>query len=311
MSDYRYYGPAMKAFADWSRTRDWLESNARLVKEVMGRIRSEGPLGSADFAAPDGRKRGPWWDWKPAKRALETLFSMGELMIAERRNFQRLYDLAERVLPADANTEEPSREELAAFVVRRALSSMGVGSADGIRWGRAGDRDAIVDALNAAVASGEVTPVNITGLDGGPHYAWTEALETVRPRRRRRGQLHVLSPFDNLVMDRRRLRELFDFECKLECYLPAAKRRYGYFCLPILWGDRFIGRMDAKAERKQRTLTIKKLMFEPRFDEFDPVLPALAEKLRVFAAFNECDAIVVEAAQPRRSRRSLQRQLDG
>jgi uncharacterized protein YcaQ len=311
MSDYRYYLPAMKAVADSERTREWLESNARLAGEVRGRICSEGPLASADFAAPDGRKRGPWWDWKPAKRALELLFSMGELMIAGRRNFQRLYDLAERVLPPDANTEAPGRDELARFVVRRAVSSMGVVPPEGVRWGRAGDRDAVAEALGEAIASGEVTPVKITGLDGGPHYAWSDALRSVRRRRPRQPRLHILSPFDNLVMDRRRLRELFAFECKLECYVPAAKRKYGYFCLPILWGDRFIGRLDPKAERREKTLRLKRVMFEPDSSELEGVLPALAEKLRAFAAFNECDAVVIEDARPRSMRRRLQRELDG
>jgi uncharacterized protein YcaQ len=310
MSDYRYYVPAMRGFADSPRTREWLASNARLVKEVIRRIRREGPLASADFPAPEGQKRGPWWDWKPEKQALETLFSMGELMISARRNFQRLYDLAERVLPARVSTEEPSREEMARFVVRRALTSTGAAPAGGISWGRASDRIAIAEALAAYVASGEVTPVTVSGADGGPHYAWSEALQRAPARRRRRRPL-ILSPFDSLVTDRRRLRDLFDFDCRLECYLPAAKRRYGYFCLPILWGDRFIGRLDPKAERKQGVLRVKKLMFEPGFADFEPLLPALAEELRSFAAFNECEAVVIEETQPRKVRRPLQRELGG
>ncbi len=309
IQDYRYYLPSMKAFADWQRTRHWLESNARLVKEVRNRIRREGQLASADFSAPEGAKRGPWWDWKPAKRALETLFSMGELMIAERRNFQRVYDLAERVLPADTNTGEPSREELARFAARRAAASLGLASRDDVRWASIGDRAAVSEALDEMVASGELTPVTVAGLDGGPHYAWTEALQSVRGRRPRRG-LQILSPFDNLVMNRHRLRALFGFDCKLECYFPAAKRTYGYFCLPILWGDRFIGRLDPKADRKQKALLVRKLLFEPGFRDFEPVLPALAEKLRAFAAFNECDSLVIEECAPRKVRRPLQQELE-
>jgi uncharacterized protein YcaQ len=104
MRDYRYYAGRMRSFASSDRARQFLADHAKLVREVLRRIRAEGALASADFAAPDGRKRGPWWDWKPAKAALETLFSMGELMVSRRRNFQRVYDLTERVLPAGIET---------------------------------------------------------------------------------------------------------------------------------------------------------------------------------------------------------------
>ena len=309
MRDYRYYLPTMRGIANSPGTRAWLADHAGLVDDVVKRIRREGPLASADFAAPEGRTRGPWWDWKPAKQVLERLFSMGELMIAERRNFQRVYDLTERVLPPDADTKQPSEDERARFLVRRALSSKGIASAEQMGWGRMGDRAAAATALEEMVESGEVTPVEITGLDGGPHYAWTETLQAVSGRTRGRKHLHILSPFDSLVIDRRRLRTLFDFDCKLECYFPEAKRRYGYFCLPILWGDRFVGRLDPKADRKQKTLLVRKAMFEPDFTDYEPLLPALAEKLRAFAAFNECERVVVEETDPRKLRAPLTRAL--
>jgi uncharacterized protein YcaQ len=309
MRDYRYYLPTMRGIASSSRTRAWLADHTNLVDEVVKRIRREGPLTSADFAAPEGRKRGSWWDWKPAKQVLERLFSMGELMIAERRNFQRVYDLTERVLPSDADTEEPSAEERARFVVERALGSRGVASMDEMRWAWMADRAAVSAALADMLESGDVTAVEIRGRDVGPHYAWTETLEGAAARTRGQKHLHILSPFDSLVIDRRRLRKLFDFDCKLECYFPEAKRRYGYFCLPILWGDRFVGRLDPKADRKQKTLLVRKAMFEPDFTDYDPLLPALAEKLRAFAAFNECDRVVVERTEPRKLRAPLTREL--
>ena len=304
--DYRYCLPRMQAYADSRRTRRFLRDNARLVRHVRSRIRQEGPLGSADFAAPPGRKRGSWWDWKPAKQALETLFNVGELMVAERRNFQRMYDLSERVLPPGVDTAEPAGDELARFRARRLLAGEGVSA---VRGWRLRSREAIARAIEELVAAGEAAAVRVEGLDGGPYYALTGVLDAAAKRRSARKRLHILSPFDNLVIWRHRVRKLFDFDCKLECYLPAARRRWGYFCLPILWGEEFIGRLDPKADRGRRTLTVRKLIFEPTFRDYDGVLPPLAEKLRAFAAFNECERVVVEQTRPRKLKGPLTRAL--
>jgi uncharacterized protein YcaQ len=318
MSDYRYYVSAMRAFAARRRTRDWLAGNRKLVREVLRRIRREGPLGSSDFEAPDGRKRGPWWDWKPAKRALETLFSMGELMVAERRNFQRMYDLTERVLPPGVATTPPGPDEVARFAVRRALAAQGVASRGEIRWAR-DDAKRIDRALEVLVAEGEVVRVEVRGLDGSgragsedtgeAHFALAKALRSSSRSRAAPSALHILSPFDNMVMDRRRLARLFGFECKLECYFPAAKRKHGYFCLPLLWGEEFVGRIDPKAERAERRLRVKRLAFEPGFRGTAEVLPALAAKLAEFAAFNGCERVVVDETRPRKVRAHMRREL--
>jgi len=308
MSDYRFYIPRMRSFADSGWTRHWLESNKKLVRQVRDRLRKEGPLGSSDFEAPSG-KRGSWWDWKPAKQALEALFSIGEVMVTERRKFQRIYDLAERVLPSDVETEEPDSDELALFTVRRALSALGVASAGEIGWGRRVSVP-LPAALRALTESGEVTAVELKGLDAEEHYVLTADLERVSKRRRGRKRVHLLSPFDNLTIRRNRLRALFDFSYSLECYHPAAKRRYGYFCLPILWGDQFIGRLDPKADRKQRTFLARKVMFEPSFKDYDAVLPTLSRKLQEFAAFNGCDQVVIEKTVPAKVRAALKRELE-
>ncbi len=310
IDDYRYYRPRMRAYADSARVREWLNASGKLAEHVLDRIRREGPLTSADFSAPEGRKRGSWWDWKPAKQALETLFSMGELMVSERRNFQRVYDLTERVLPASVRTGMPSSEEVAHFAVQRAVSSRGVVSVDQLRWGWLSDSTALRGAVESFVSSGEITPVRVPGLELQPQYAWTEALEAALKTRRRLREVRILSPFDSLVIDRRRLRALFDFDCKLECYFPAPKRRYGYFCLPLLWGDRFVGRLDPKADRKRKALLLRSVLFEPGFGQSERLLPRLAAALRSFAAFNGCEQIVVQKARPAAVRRSLQRLVD-
>lgn len=313
MCDYRYYLPRMRAFAERARTHEWLEENGQLTQEVLGRIRTEGPLGSADFKAPPDFERGSWWSWKPAKRALETLFSMGELMITERRNFQRIYDLRERVLPAGTDTAEPDADEMGRFLVQRGLASQGIASADGsgngIVRGMGRWRKVISTGMKDLSDSGEVMSVGVAGADGRTYYVLAEVLERMADRPQHPKPLHILSPFDNLVISRRRLKELFDFDYSLECYTPAAKRRYGYFCLPILWGEQFVGRLDSKADRKSATLILRRLMLEPDVNHTEELLPVLAERLWAFAAFNGCERITVEQTDPDNLRGALERQL--
>ena len=173
------------------------------------------------------------------------------------------------------------------------------------RW-----RKPISGAIEELSDSGEVTSVEVEGLDGEPYYVLTRVLETAPDRSQSPVPLHILSPFDNLVISRGRLRKLFDFEYSLECYLPATKRRYGYFSLPILWGEQFVGRLDSKADRKSRTFIVRRLTLEPDVDSTDDLLPVLAERVRRFAAFNGCEGIIVERTEPHTVRAALERELD-
>jgi uncharacterized protein YcaQ len=304
MSDYRFYTPRMRAVAASGHSWFYNEEAKKVTRHVLERVRSEGPLASADFKAPDDRRRGSWWDWKPAKRALEMLFDVGQLMVTERRKFQRVYDLTERVLPPDVDQTPPANDEMSRFIIRRALAARGIAREGELRWAR---RPADAHALRELTDAGEVVPVEIQGLDDGTYYGLAASVEA--PGRRTRKPLHILSPFNGLVMGRGRAWSLFGFQSKLECYLPEAKRRYGYFCLPILWGTEFVGRLDPKAERKNGVLRIKKLMFEPDFRDFDRLLPAFAAKLQAFAAFNGCEDIILDAVEPRRIKRTLQGRL--
>jgi uncharacterized protein YcaQ len=240
MSDYRFYLPRMRRFATgegrWARSVR--ARHGHLLKPLRERIRQEGPLTSADFKPPPGKRRGSWWDWKPAKNALELLFWRGDLMISERRNFARVYDLTERVLPDDVDTREPDEAELGRFLVRRALSAYGIARereiADHLH---AAGKDVIARALRALVEAGEVTPVRVEGDADTAYYALCEQVERQARLRRKAPQLFILSPFDNLVIQRDRVARLFGFDYTLECYLPATRRRYGYFTLPILWNE--------------------------------------------------------------------------
>jgi uncharacterized protein YcaQ len=157
--------------------------------------------------------------------------------------------------------------------------------------------------------SGEVVSIEVAGVDGRTYYALSEVLEETSEQPQCPKSLQILSPFDHLVIFRRRLKELFDFDYRLECYTPAARRKYGYFSLPILWGEQFVGRMDSKADRRSATFIVRQLTFEPGVDAFDDLLPILAERLRAFAAFNGCEGFVVEGTEPPKARAPLEREL--
>lgn len=308
MAHYRYYLHKMRAAARRERTQRWLVENEEVVAEVRRRIWAEGPLGSADFAAPEGFRRGNWWSWKPAKRALETLFASGELMVSARRGFNRLYDLAERVIPPDVDATEPDRIERGRFAVRRALRTMGVATPKEIAWGLT-DVPTVDAALSELVGGGEVIAVSLEGLKDGTHYALAEALDGLGALPDVEPRLRILSPFDNLVIRRRWLKRSFWFDFALECYLPAAKRVYGYYCLPLLWGDAFVGRLDAKADRKAGALIARGVFCEPDAPIGQGLLSALAHALHAFAAFNGCTEVVVERVAPASAVEALRREV--
>jgi len=303
MCDYRFSLPRMKRMVRGERHQKWKAENKKTMDEVLARIRAEGPLGSSDFKT-DG-KRGPWWDWKPGKAALEGRFDVGELMVSERRGFQRIFDLTERVLPDGVDTTEPDEDELG-FLVRRTLGMLGLAPRGELRWGHKRKVDFVQRALIDLVDAGEVQSVEIDGFDE-PFYVLSEHLNS-RPRRRK-PQVHILSPFDNLTIRRQWMKALFDFEYTLECYLPPPKRTYGYFCLPVLWGTEFIGRLDAKADRKSGTFIVRNFAFERAVEKDDALLSALSDKLRAFAAFDGCDHFVVEKTVPAKMKAPLTKVL--
>lgn len=303
MADYRYYRGRMRWHASGDGGADWLRENRTVVEHVRKRIETEGPLLAADFQDGQGR-RGPWWDWKPAKAALEALFDAGELMIAERRGFQRVYDLAERVLPPGLDTTEPAVDERARWAVHRTLDNLGVADEAQMRiWNR--DRDETHTAVEQLLETGQIEPVELRGDGGDSLYARPADLQaTARGRASRR--VHLLSPFDNLVIRRPWLRRIFDFDYTIECYVPGPKRRYGYFCLPVLFGDRLVGRLDPKADRRERVFIVRCLELEPEVNMETLLLP-LAVSIWRLARFSGCDEVRVETVRPGKVRAPLRR----
>ena len=312
MSDFRYFLPRMRNFnnpsSPWAKHQ--MEKCADILDPVLERIKNEGQLSSKDFANT-GKKGGTWWDWKPAKVALELLFWRGDLMITERRNFQKVYDLTERVLPEGLKLTMPTQNELGHFFIRSALSAMGVATEkeihkfmqpDSARDSdiRAVNRDVVLKSLFELVETKEVSPVKLEKNENETYYALSKIVNNFSDSNDNQPQIFLLSPFDNLIIQRKRVKKYFGFDYTLECYVPAQKRKYGYFVLPILWGDSFVGRIDPKADRKKRTFIIRNLLFKSQFDSFERLLPGFVEKLVELAIFNGCEQIVFEKIYPKK-----------
>jgi uncharacterized protein YcaQ len=312
MIDFRYYIPMKKSFfnPDKGWAKMMYEKCHKYVEPILERIREEGPLSSKDFEATSDHRRGPWWNWKPAKAALEILFWRGELMITERRKFQKIYDLTERVLPGKVDTSEPTGDELGRFLVRRALNSYAVARENEIRQHiQIGDREMITGALKKMLEAGEIKKIDIEGNEAD-FFALSENLESLSKHRRSKPQIMILSPFDNMIIQRDRLKWLFDFEYALECFLPAAKRTYGYFVHPILYGEQIIGRVDPKAERKSRTLIINNIYLETIPSDADRCFDSLAENLSQMAQFNKCEKIQIKKSTPAKFKKELQKRIN-
>ncbi|WP_346838579.1 crosslink repair DNA glycosylase YcaQ family protein [Microbulbifer sp. SAOS-129_SWC] len=249
MDHYRYARVRMERIREGQK--HWFEKNAKLCRYVLDRVRAEGALKASDFV----RAKGGWWEWSDEKKALEQLFHEGELMVSHREGFQKVFDLPERLLPAGIQTATASDSEYGAHLVRTFLGCHGVGRREEIAYLRRGDKVLVDSAVERMLKSGEL-------LADGAELLLAEDAAREPPRAPRRVQL--LSPFDPLVLQRKRLKRLFEFDYQLECYLPAHKRRYGYFCLPILYGERFVGVVDLKAERAAGQLRIAALHWQDR-----------------------------------------------
>ena len=301
MKDYRFYLPKMihhrGVKSGWINRR--YQQSKHLLDPIMDRIKAEGPLGAADFDHSRKRKSNGWWDWKPAKTALEILFWRGDLMVSHRIQFKRMYDLTERVLPLSISTEYPDDSELGRFFIRRALQTHGIISErEMMQHIPLIDKSVITHSLKEMQVNSEVLAATIQGIENIVYYVDAKALEHLLSLKKPASRLSILSPFDNLIIQRDRLKRLFDFDYSLECYLPAIKRRYGYFVTPLLWNDKIVGRMDAKADRGNKILIIKNLQLEAEFKITEAFTSDFKKALTGFSIFNRCDQIRSEWVLP-------------
>jgi len=297
MRDYRFAQVRMRDMREgksrWVRSTD-----TRLMRRVLKRITTEGPLRSRDFESRKKSSRG-WWDWKPTKHALEQLFMQGDLMVTNRQGFQKRYDLRERILPDTVDTRFPSTDEYAEYLVDTQIRSMGASPESAFTYLLTGRplRAAVSEILAARVRSNALVTREVAGqrwyvdptLLSGALIPNTSEPTPNRPAER----ACLLSPFDNLIIQRDRIKALFDFDYVLECYVPDAKRKFGYFTLPILLGDHFVGRMDCKAHRKTRLFEVKRLFWEADASPAEAFI-AIADELLAFARFNGCRRVQID-----------------
>ena len=287
--DFRYwhhrfvrYRAAMDKRPYWKKR---LQGRKNVLAEVRDRLVREGPLRSADFE--NDTRRGSWWDWKPQKAALEYLWRIGEVTVSARQKFQKLYDLTERVFPEPLAEPRPDDVEHVDWACAGAMDRLVVANAREIReFYQVLTPAEVKEWLARSVANGELVPVRLEAADDSkpkPGFA--------RPDWERRAKrfpdactrTRVLSPFDPAIRERDRTSRVFGFDYRFEAFVPAPKRKYGYFVLPILEGDRLVGRVDPKLHRDRGELVVRGPWWEQGVRPTAKRRKALAAALDVYA----------------------------
>ena len=278
MTDLPLLLPEMRRRPESAQAREWLAANDVFRREVMARLRAEGPLRASDIpdAAQVPWRSSGWTNNRNSLQLLEMLVLCGDVAISSRDSSGRLFDIADRVYPSDVpmlGDEDAARER-----AERRLASLGIARAKGIAQP--------LEPIDVGALGEEAV---VDGTDG----AWRVdadalgALDDFTPR------TALLSPFDRLVFDRRRLEDIFGYEYLLEMYKPAAKRRWGYFALPILHGDRFVGKLDAKSDRKAGVLRVHAVHEDEPFT--DEIRRAVDAEIQDLARWLGLDVVGVPA----------------
>ncbi len=293
--DYQYAFLHMQLLCQ--KSRHWYQVDPELRAAVLERIKQEGPLYARDFETPKGSVG--MWNWKPAKRALHELFMEGAVAVRSRDGFQRLYDLPEKVIPepyhTSAHTQTPTLSEYIWHLCQQKIQAHGVVNIAEIRYQMPLKAADIESVLKQKTDQGQILQVKVEG-SSGLYYSQSEIIASIPTRVV--PQIHFLSPFDNAVIQRKRLSQLFNFNYQTEIYYAIDKRKYGYFSLPILYGTEFIGRMDPKSHRKQKQLEIKNLQLEPKVKITDRLITDLKQKLGEFCDFNQCTSYRIAKTDP-------------
>jgi uncharacterized protein len=286
---------------------------AAAMDRLLAHIRTSGAVKTSDFEKKEGASTGGWWGWKDEKRWLEALFALGEVMIARRDNFQRVYDLSERVLAkmgasgVDALTHEAMQREFVLGAVR----ALGIAQARWINdYFRSGIR--LKDAeLDGYVERGELLRVVVDGWKhaGYVHSAQGDALLAATRGRLRASHTTLLSPFDPVIWDRERVATMFGFDYRIEVYVPAPKRIWGYYVMPILHRGRLVGRLDAKAHRAEGRFEVKALYLEDGVIADEALADAIADAIRRCADWHATPDIDIGRCSPRAFKKPLEQAL--
>ena len=286
MKDFRYSLTVKDAFTLQDKTHS--NADIKLMQQVLDRVQREGPLMVGDFDDDRIEASSGWWDWRPAKVALERLYLTGKLMITRTKGFKKVYDIPMNLIPDGTDLTVPTAEQYAQYIILSTLSALGIASIKEITWrARRVKGNLVKQEIELMVAKGQLQAVIVEGVKSGVLYMRSDQETQFELS----GDAFILSPFDVLNVFRHRLRDFFEFEYQIECFVPADKRKYGYFSLPILVGDVFVARMDAKADRKKEVLMINNLHFEEvALNEFS--IEKITGALKTFIHFNQCRDVV-------------------
>jgi uncharacterized protein YcaQ len=293
MKDFRFVLPQMLNVKQ-SETH-YYNADPKVMKYVLDTIRAEGPKKARDFEN-ETKRAGSWWSWKPTKIALERLFLQGDLMISRRNGMQKTYDLTENVLPKSINTTLPTDLEFAEYLVKTYLNAYGFTTVKQITHLKTGEliRRNVDKVLKSMLQARTIQLINIENRP--PVFVYKDLLE--KSLNRTASSIRLLSPFDNSIIHRDRVKQFFDFDYKIECYTPKEKRQFGYFCLPILFGDTFIGRVDCKAHRKEKEFELIHLHIENTKIDIELWINPFLELVKNFATFNNCENLKLTKVSP-------------
>ncbi|MHA1054875.1 winged helix-turn-helix domain-containing protein [Enterobacter mori] len=278
----------------WKYRQEWMQEHAAEIEQLIAHIQENGPVRSADFEHPRKGASG-WWEWKPHKRHLEGLFTSGKVMVVERRNFQRVYDLTHRVMPHWDDERDLLTQEVAeAIMLENSARSLGIFRPQWLADYYRLRQPALKPLLEAWQREQRVIPVAVETLgEMWLHGDLLPLLPQALEGKLQATHSAVLSPFDPVVWDRKRAEQLFNFSYRLECYTPAPKRQYGYFVLPLLHKGQLVGRMDAKMHRKTATLEIIALYLEDGVKATVPLEKGLSSAINDFARWQGASSVTL------------------
>lgn len=283
MKDYRYALPAMMSVRK-GESRYFNRGDQHLMNEILARVRAEGKIRLRDIDKNNKKSLGNWWNTGPGRRAFEQLYMQGDLMICERNGMEKVFDLTERCLPGNIDLSMPTLYEYAQYLFNNTLRAHGAFTWKQLVHLKKNDlKETMRVVLKEQIDTSVVSAIKLE--NGQTLYVDVAAIE------QKVGTdfgLKILSPFDNSLIHRDRLVSLFEFDYRIECYVPAAKRVYGYFCLPILYQDELVGRVDCKAHRSIKELEVISLHLEKTVKNKELFFFELEQELKRFAAFNQC-----------------------
>lgn len=317
LEEYKYRNPAMIQHSKmesvrWSKYKFDIDFHA-LVRDVKNRLRVEGPLKASDFANPRVR-RGPWWDWKPAKRALEYLYDSGQAFVTDRFNFQKVYKLTSDDIERERCKSIISFEDSIIHDLEMALIAMGVCTIQQV-----GDYTHMkkttaapyVKKLIEERKACEISATNYLGKSVGMivHRSNLNLLNQAMEGEIEPTRTTFLSPFDSLFWAKGRDVEFFSFNQTLECYKPKNIRKWGYFCLPVLHKDQLVGRFDPKLDRRSGTLHIRAFHLEPGVYPEEELVSGTATAMKDFLSFHQAKGITFSNKGDKEFITKLQRSL--